>query len=64
MKDMTAADICEFRGLGAKSPWSKRAMIRSVILAALLVVLIPAAALPLFVSRTLISKRFFNKTSV
>ncbi|MGB8495506.1 MAG: hypothetical protein WCE53_13985 [Candidatus Acidiferrum sp.] len=61
MKDMTAADICEFRGVGAKSPWSKRAMIRSVILPASLVVLIPAAALPAFCQSNPDLQTFFQQ---
>ncbi len=61
MKDMTAADICEFRGPGAKSPWSRRAKVRSVILAASLVVLIPAAALPAFSQSNLDLQTFFQQ---
>ena len=46
MKNMNGAEIDEFRGPGAKNPWGKVAMIRSVILAAVLLALIAAAALP------------------
>jgi hypothetical protein len=40
--------IDEFRRPGAKNPWSKLAMLRSVILAALLVALTATTALPVF----------------
>ena len=61
MKDMTAADICEFRGPGAKSPWGKVAMIRSVILAALLAALTAAAALPAFCQSSPGLESFFQQ---
>ena len=61
MKDMTAADICEFRRLGAKSPWSKRAVIRSVILAATLVALIATVALPAFCQSNPDLQTFFQQ---
>ncbi len=45
---MNVANIDEFRRPGTKNPWGKVAMLRSVIHAAVLVVLIAAMALPAF----------------
>jgi len=48
MKNTNAANIHDFHDPEAENPWGKGAMVRSVILAAVLVALIAATALPAF----------------
>ena len=48
MKKMNARSVCNIRDTEAKMPWGKVAMLRSVFLAALLVALTAATALPAF----------------
>jgi len=56
---MNAAKIHDSRGLGGGIPWGKTAMIRSVIFAAVLMVLIAVAAKAAFCQ----SNRDLSKTS-
>jgi hypothetical protein len=58
---MNAAYIYELRGPGAKNPLRKVAMLRSVILAALLVTLIATAALPAFCQSNPDLQTFFQQ---
>jgi len=61
MKDMNAAHIYETRGPGADNPWGEVAMLRSVILAALLVALIATAVLPAFCQSNPDLQTFFQQ---
>jgi hypothetical protein len=61
MKSRSAADIYDFRGLGAKSLWGKVAMNRSVILVAGLLVLIAATVLHAFSQSNRDLQRFFRQ---
>jgi hypothetical protein len=61
MENMIAANIYNFRGPGAKNRWGKVAMIRSVILAAVLVALIAAVALPAFCQSNPDLETFFQQ---
>jgi hypothetical protein len=61
MENMNGADIYNFRGPGAKNPWGKVAMIRSVILAPILVALIATVALPAFCQSNPDLQTFFQQ---
>ncbi len=61
MKNMNAADINSSRGPKTENPWGKVAMLRSIILAVVLVALIATAALPAFCQSNPDLETFFQQ---